>query len=70
MKPKKDMKQTSFQSTSDEIMRQIGETHPELVDLFPCYLGKKRNRQKIMNIVLYSTVKGVGPYAMVENLVS
>ena len=30
-----------FRSTSDEIMKQIKDTHPELIQLFPCHITSK-----------------------------
>ena len=31
----------SFRSTSELILKQIGASHPEILDLFPCHLTKK-----------------------------
>ena len=52
-------------------MNEIAKTHPEVVELFPCHLTKNNAiDKKLMDVVIHCAVKGIGPAAMVENLVS
>ena len=61
----------SFRSTSEAILKQIGASHPEVLELFPCYLTRKNAIDKhLMNLIIHSAVKGIGPSAMVETLTS
>ena len=60
-----------FRSTSEAILKQIGVSHPEVLELFPCYLTRKNAIDKhLMNMIVHSAVKGIGPSAMVETLSS
>ena len=61
----------SFRSTSDVILKQIGATHPEILELFPCHITRKNAIDKnLMGLIVHSAVKGIGPSAMVETLSS
>ena len=52
-------------------MNQLKVTHPEIADLFPCYLTRRNAIDKnLLNIIINSAVKGIGPSAVRENIVS
>lgn len=60
--------QYSWNSSSESILNQL---EPELTDLFPCYLSARNAIDiKLMDTVINNAVKGIGPSAMVENLVT
>lgn len=69
--PKAERKTVTFTATSDAIMSQIGDSNPEIIDLFPCHLSKKNAIDKqLLDLVIHNAVKGVGPYATAEMLIS
>ena len=61
----------NFTSSSSEILQQIGDKYPELIEIFPCYTTRQNAiDKKLMNLVIHNAVKGVGPVAMTESLAS
>ena len=61
----------NFRTTSNEIMNQIRDCHPEIYNLFPCYITSKNAiDKKLMDSIIHNTVKGIGPSAMRETIVS
>ena len=61
----------TFRSTSPGIMEQLKSTHPELLDLFPCHMtALNAIDKKLFNSIVHNAVKGIGPTAMRENIVS
>ena len=61
----------SFRSTNKEIIDQIKQSHPEIYSLFPCFLAPKNAIDKnLLNIIVHSAVKGIGPSAFREILIS
>lgn len=62
---------TSFYDTSEEVLEQIGNVHPELLQAFPCHLTHINAIDKdLMNLVIHSAVKGIGPAAISETVAS
>ena len=63
--------QYSWVSSSETIMTQIWSQNPEVYELFPCHLSAKNAiDKKLMDLIIHNAVKGIGPSAMHENLVS
>ena len=63
-------KSYNFRSTSPEIMEQLKMTHPEIWELFPCYLTSKNALdKKLLNSMIQHAVKGIGPSAFRETIV-
>ena len=61
----------NFLSTDSEIMKQIGLSDPELLEIFPCHLSHKNAiDKKLMEIILHCAVKGIGPAAMAQSIES
>lgn len=61
----------SYNGANEEILAQAFARDPELEPIFPCVLTKKNAiDKKLLDIVIHSAVKGIGPAAMSENLVS
>lgn len=61
----------TYISTCDEIMNQIKDVNPQLLDLFPCHLSSKNAiDKKLMDLIIHCAVKGIGPSAMAENISS
>lgn len=61
----------SYNGSNEEILAQAFARDPELETIFPCVLTKKNAIDKqLLDIVIHSSVKGIGPAAMSENLVS
>lgn len=53
-----------FTETHDEIMKQLP---PEIFNLFPCHLSFVNGiDKKLMNLIVHTAIKGVGPVAMSE----
>ena len=64
-------KSYSFRSTSKEIMEQIKHMYPETYDLFPCFMTQRNAiDKKLLEITIHSAVKGIGPSALRESIVS
>ena len=62
-------KQFSFLTTGDDILKQIGATDPELLDLFQCYVTQKNAiDKKLMKLIIDCTVKEIRPDAMSKKL--
>ena len=52
-------------------MNQIQMSHPEIHDLFPYHLSKKKAIGKyLMNVIIHGAVKGQGPSVMSETIKS
>ena len=53
------------------MLKQSGATYHKLLDMFPCYITQtKKIDKKLMNVIIYCAVKGIGPDAMSKNIVS
>ena len=66
-----DKRKFNFTSTSSEILQQIGASYPELMDIFPCETSHRNTIDKrLMNLIIHSAVKGVGPSAFRDNIIS
>lgn len=64
-------KQISHCCTNDAIIEQLCASHAELMDIFPCHLTRKNAiDKKLLDTVIHSAVKGIGPQAFSENIVS
>ena len=61
----------NFTSTTSEILQQIGDRYPEIMDLFPCHITHQNAiDKKLMNLIIHNAVKGIGPIATRESLVA
>lgn len=61
----------SFYDTSEAVLKQIEDLNPELCNIFPCHLRVKNAIDKdLMDLIIHSAVKGVGPAAMAETIAS
>ena len=68
---KNNEKAYNFRSTSPELVKQLESTHPEIAALFPCHLTKKNAIDKnLLNSMIHHAVKGVGPIAFRETIIS
>ena len=66
-----DKRKFNLTSTSSKILQQIGASYPELMDMFPCETSHKNTiDKKLMNLIIHSAVKGVGPSAFRDNIIS
>lgn len=69
--PSAEQKHVSYTSTSDEILKQIKLSEPEVMEMFPCYLTTHNAVDKhLMDLIIHSAVKGIGPSALSEMLCS
>lgn len=60
-----------FLSTDPLILKQIANQNPELFDMFPCHLSNiNAIDKKLMEMIQHCAVKGIGPWAMAENIAS
>ena len=66
-----DGRKYTFRSTTQGVMEQLKSTHPEPIDLFPCHMtALNAMDKKLFNTVVHNAIKGIGPTAMKENIVS
>lgn len=60
-----------YYDTSEEVLKQIDDIHPELHNVFPCHLTSRNAIDKqLMNLIIHCAVKGIGPAAMAECIAS
>ena len=64
-------KKYTFSDISEDILEQIGAKHTEIYEVFPCHLSFiNAIDKKLMEVVVHSAVKGIGPSALSESIVS